>query len=217
MRALVRDAGHLKTQIVKDGLSGPYRLGAISTALQDYVPDIVMHFRDVAPAVQITVHPGSSQALYEQLVAGRLDAVICVRPPFAVPRDICLQHVADETFVHVSPGGVVHDEVLHALPWILYERSTWGGCLARGYVEKNLGDRPVLCELDSLEAIAAMVQRGLGQAVLPAWDGISNFYPGLKSSGLADDEVLRRSIVLLQKVSSGVRSIDHLLQSALMR
>ncbi|WP_420413501.1 LysR family transcriptional regulator [Roseibium sp.] len=215
--ALVRDAQRLSGHVTSDGLRGPYRLGAISTAMLDFVPKVVLHFREMAPEVRLTVRPGSSQALYESLAADEIDAVIGVEPPFSVPKEIRKRAMAEEPFMHITPRETPIEPQQEELPWILYDRSTWGGRLIASYLETQIGETPVLCELDSLETIAAMVEAGLGQAVVPKWAGMMTQYSGLTIDGLQTDQWFQRPIVLLQKSSSGVPSIDGLLQKTLLR
>lgn len=216
-RALVRDAGRLQGHIAPDGLSGPYRLGAISTALLDFVPDVVRQFREKAPGIQLSVRPGSSRALYQSLLEGEIDAAIGVSPSFAVPKEIRIAPLCEEPFSHITPGDDQNALAESSLPWIIYERSTWGGRLISRYLETQIGETPVLCELDSLETIATMVEAGLGQAVIPKWAGMASQHSGLAVADLEADQSYQRPIVLLQKSSSGVSTADALLRKALLK
>jgi len=54
-------------------------------------------------------------------------------------------------------------------PFIRYDRNQWGGQIVDRYLRQTgLVVREWL-ELDALEAIAALVSRGLGVAVVPDW------------------------------------------------
>jgi DNA-binding transcriptional LysR family regulator len=60
-------------------------------------------------------------------------------------------------------------ELLKSLPFIRYDRNQWGGHIADEYL-REIGIHPVeRYELDALEAIAVMVDRGLGISIVPDW------------------------------------------------
>ncbi len=214
-RDLVRDADRLAVHVTLDGLRGPYRLGTISTAMLDCVPKVVRQFRLKAPDVQLAVRPGSSQSLFEEFKAGIVDAVIVVAPPFTPPKEVKQALIAEEPFCLIRPAhaGAVSDE--ENLPWIVYDRSTWGGRQIAKYFDKDRGDVPTLCELDSLETIAAMVEEGLGQAIVPIWGRLEDLHPTIKIIPLGASSAELRSVVLLQNGSSAVRAIDRLLLNTL--
>lgn len=211
--ALVRDASRLSSGISNDRLSGPYRIGAISTALLDVVPKVVRAFREKAPDVQLSVLPGNSRSLYEDLLVEKVDAVICVAPPFQLPKGIRSFPVAEEPFLHIRPETHLRQDKNDVLPWIIYDRSSWGGGLASRYLDKALSHVSVLCELDSPETIAAMVHEGLGQAAVPRWSGLEIHHSDLCASASPIPSIPKRSIVLLQRTMSLVAKIDLLLQN----
>lgn len=60
-------------------------------------------------------------------------------------------------------------QLLKTLPFIRYDRNQWGGHIADEYLRET-GIHPVeRYELDALEAIAVMVDRGLGISIVPDW------------------------------------------------
>jgi DNA-binding transcriptional LysR family regulator len=59
--------------------------------------------------------------------------------------------------------------ILASEPFIRYERTRWGGRLVDGYL-RHAGIRPrERYELHALDAIAVLVDRGLGVALVPDW------------------------------------------------
>ncbi|WP_428522700.1 LysR family transcriptional regulator [Roseibium sp.] len=211
--ALVRDANRLSLEVSEHRLSGPYRIGSISTALLDVLPSVVREFRAKAPDVQLTVRPGSSQSLYEDLLSETVDAVICVQPPFALPKGIQSFQIVEEPFLHIRPVTHLRTFENGDLPWIIYDRSSWGGRLASPYLDHALAQMPVLCELDSPETIAAMVQEGLGQAAIPRWAGLEVQYSDMCTSATPIPSIVHRSIVLLQRSMSSLVEMDLLLKN----
>jgi DNA-binding transcriptional LysR family regulator len=60
-------------------------------------------------------------------------------------------------------------EALRSQPFLRYDRNVVGGQLADGYLHQH-GIKPhQRCELDGLDAIAVMVDRGLGVSLVPDW------------------------------------------------
>ncbi len=125
------------------------------------------------PELELYVSPGTSMDLYARLMDGALDACLVVQPPFALPKACDWRRLRSEPLLLISQ---LHDarrapeEILATSPFIRYDRMHWGGHLADNYLRK-LGLRPQeRFELDALEAIAVMVDRGLGVALVPQWN-----------------------------------------------
>ena len=74
--------------------------------------------------------------------------------------------------VLLKPAALKGDDVktlLSTHPFIRYDARAWGGLLVENYLRK-LGIRPQeRFELDALDAIAVLVDRGLGVALVPDW------------------------------------------------
>jgi len=213
-RRLVRDAKLLSSRIDPDGLSGPFRLGAVSTALLQFVPSVIAAIRDEAPRVDLTIRPGTSETLYADLLAGALDAVITVAAPFDLPKDIASVPLADQPVVHVLPagrGGATGKG--GELPWIVYDRASWGGRQIWERFGGAMRNGHLLCELDALETIAMMVSQGSGQAILPSWQGLEEL--GSKVAVSPMQPKTYRRIVFLHKRPGPSRNLLRLALSAL--
>jgi len=125
------------------------------------------------PELELSVSPGSSAQLYRAFQDGELDAVLCVAPPFALPKsqrfDGLVRHPVG---LLCGPDGARADA-----PFIVYSRNAWGGMASWRAVEQITPTPRILCELDALETIAIMVQSGLGVAMLPEWAGLAQRFP----------------------------------------
>jgi DNA-binding transcriptional LysR family regulator len=201
-RNLVLDAQRLGAHIDPGGLRGPYRLGAISTALLDFIPGLIETFRTIAPDVDLSIRPGTSLGLYEEVLSGNLDAAITVMPPFALPKGVGSRVLIEQPLVHIAPGNweVSDDHQGGILPWILYDRLSWGGRMIWELHKSDIGQGRVLCELDALETIALMVTQGSGQAIVPRWGKLNDQQLGLKITPLPGKAT--RRIVFLQMQTS---------------
>ncbi|TYC75751.1 LysR family transcriptional regulator [Stappia sp. BW2] len=196
-RRLVRDAQKLTSDIDATGLSGPFRLGAVSTALSDTVPVVIQQFRVKAPQAVLTVRPGTSADLYEGLRSGGLDAVIAVAAPFDLPKDIISRTLEVQTAVHALPPGRDTSAPAEDLPWIVYDRQSWGGRKLWSNFGGLVGEEHILCELDAPETIAQMVSQGAGQAILPVWQGLRMHGPAMTLKDLPGGT--GRKMVFLRK------------------
>ena len=185
VRDFVLQIRDLKTPPSKTALSGELRLGAISTAITGYLSEQLVRLSHAHPQIEITVEPGTSANLYQRVVTGELDAAFLAEPPFELPKTCDWQQLYSEELVLLKPAtldGEHVDTLLATHPFIRYDSRSWGGLLVTAYLRKA-GIRPKeRYELDALDAIAVLVDRGLGVALVPDW-------PPPWPSGLSIDRV----------------------------
>jgi len=163
-KSLIADAAAMQNEVNSKTLSGEFRLGAISTALMDNVPNIITAFESYAPNADLKIAPGSSASLWQQLEAGEIDAAIIVEPEGAGLQGGIFYPVAEQQY------AVIGDP--KCTPLIRYDKESWGGVIAWEWTKQNLSTKSMLCELDSLETIAALVNQGLGHSIVPIWTGL---------------------------------------------
>lgn len=217
-RELSDKAASLRSMIDPSGLSGPFRLGAISTALFDHVPAILRCLEAEAPRAELSVRPGSSSELHGLLDEGQLDAALVVAPPFDVTKTIRVHPIERQAFVRVLPPGVslADEEAVARLPWIVYERTSWGGSLTTKLLHAVQQGGRILCELDSPETIALMVEQGIGQSILPVWNALSTQHPKLNLVPLNEEEPLQREIVYMERAAGGLSPLAALIRGAII-
>ncbi len=171
-RNLLREVRDLRAA-ADDGMSpGELRLGVFGSAMTGVLPPVLRRLYDRHPALSVLVLQGSSVELCRQVAAGALDAAIVVEPQFAIGKGCEWSLLIEEPLLVVAPrrlqGGLAHD-LLARQPFIRYDRSVLGGQLADRYLrDHGIAVRQRL-EIDSLMAIAAFVDQGLGVALLPDW------------------------------------------------
>jgi DNA-binding transcriptional LysR family regulator len=169
---LVRDTRDLKAMAGTAVLSGEMRIGAINTALTGLLPDILHQLAQDYPLIEIFIRPGASMDLYTEVLNGSLDAAFIIEPRFTMQKTVTFTTLRQEPLVLIVPkdrAGADPVELLKTHPFIRYDRNQWGGHIADEYLQA-VGIRPVeRYELDALEAIAVMVNRGLGISIVPDW------------------------------------------------
>lgn len=171
-RDLLRDVADMRSVANDSSVSGELRLGACPTALAGMLPDILARMVEKFPQINVFIKPGYSADLYRAVESGELDAAIVLQAPFPLPKTCDWQLLREEPLVVLAPESMAHrdpHELLANEPLIRYDRYQWGGRQADEYLRK-VGIVPhERFELNALNAIAVMVDRGLGVSLVPDW------------------------------------------------
>ncbi len=171
-RDLLRDVGNLRTVANDDAAAGELRLGAGTNALTGMLPDVLARMVERFPLINVFIKPGYSPELYRAVESGEIDAAIVLQAPFALPKTCQWELLREEPLVVLAPltmAGRDPHELLATEPLIRYDRQQWGGRQADQYL-RLAGIVPrERFELNALNAIAVMVDRGLGVSLVPDW------------------------------------------------
>ena len=136
------------------------------------MPDAVAKIARKYDGLSFYFMPGMSTELYRHVAEESVDVAIIVEPRFVLGKSLKWKTVREEPLVLIVPADLPdvdpHD-LLRSQPFIRYDRTQWGGRQVDNYL-KQVGIRPEeWMELDALDAIAALVSRGLGVALVPDW------------------------------------------------
>ena len=171
-RDLLRDVADLSAVANDSATAGELRLGAGTNALTGMLPDILARMVAKFPQIKVFIKPGYSPDLHRSVESGELDAAIVLQAPFALPKTCCWELLREEPLVVLAPralAGRDPHELLASEPLIRYDRQQWGGRQA----DQNLRIAGIVprerFELNALNAIAVMVDRGLGVSLVPDW------------------------------------------------
>jgi len=171
-REILRDVADLRTLANDSAVSGELRLGACQTALAGILPDILARMVEKLPHINVFVKPGFSADLYRAVESGELDAALVLQAPYVLPKTCSWQLLREEPLIVLAPqsmAGRDPHELLATEPLIRYDRNQWGGRQADEYL-RTVGITPhERFELNALNAIAVMVDRGLGVSLVPDW------------------------------------------------
>lgn len=214
-RTIVRQVALLAGDADFDGLTGSLRIGAISTMLTGLLPRALQELSRLAPGIKPSILPGTSRALYQALQDAELDAVICVAPPFEMPKSLRAIALRTEPLVllsHEPPDGSIA-RTLQAGPYIRYDPASWGGLHAERYLTNHAIAIESLFDLDGLEAIAMLVADGIGVSLVPQWSGLEQMAHNLVITPVQGD--YRRDIVLVTAASSERPTMLDALRAAL--
>ena len=171
-RDLLRDVADLSAVANDSATAGELRLGAGTNALTGMLPDILARMVAKFPEIKVFIKPGYSPDLHRCVENGELDAALVLQAPFALPKTCNWELLREEPLVVLAPRAFADrdpHELLANEPLIRYDRQQWGGRQADQYL-RMAGIVPrERFELNALNAIAVMVDRGLGVSLVPDW------------------------------------------------
>ncbi|KRG66622.1 LysR family transcriptional regulator [Stenotrophomonas terrae] len=216
-RDLLRGVADLRSVANESGMAGELRLGACPTALGGLVPDILARMVAKFPEINVFIKPGYSADLYGAVESGDLDAAMVLQAPFSLPKTCDWQLLREEPLVVLAPArmaGADPHQLLREEPLIRYDRHEWGGRQADEYLRKAGIVPRERFELNALNAIAVMVDHGLGVSLVPDWakpwpEGIS-----VVRIPLPEPSEPRRIGMVWSRASVRLRQVNVLLDEA---
>jgi DNA-binding transcriptional LysR family regulator len=183
--ATVREA-HEAVRQLSAGVTGELRIGAIKCVGQYFLPYVLSEIGAKHPLVRPRLLYLESDALYDALLANKLDVAMVVDPP--PDRRLVFQNVFDERISLVSGRGhpfhgrpTVDVSELASANFVSLSPRTSAGAACRAYLERvGIAVVPAVTT-DNVETVKRMVEAGMGVAFLPDMttvdDVVSNGYP----------------------------------------
>ena len=154
-------------------VEGQLRLGVIETMQATLLPAAMAWLRAHHPALQVKPVRGRTTELLDAVKGGDLDAAIVVQPSAGGSQRLAWHPVLRKELVLVAPpqstearaqGLFKHHE------WIRFDPETSTGRMAARWVREHApGARPTL-DMQSVQAVVAMVSAGLGISIVPEPD-----------------------------------------------
>lgn len=219
VRVLVREFADLRGIAQEGVVSGELRLGACPTVLAGLLPGVFARMIANFPQINVYIQPGYSAALYGAVENGDLDAAFVLQSPYPLPKTCDWQLLREEPLILLAPahlGDRDPHQLLRDEPLIRYDRNQWGGREADDYLRKvGITPRERL-ELNALNAIAVMVDRGLGVSLVPDW---ARPWPeGLRLARLPlpGPSAPRRIGMIWSRASVRLRLVNVLLRESLL-
>lgn len=150
-------------------LAGRLTVGIVPTAMAHVAPPALARLKSSHPDLIIEIRTGLSGELAQSVQAGDLDAALLTGPDLP-PEGLQLRRVASQPLAVIAPADYSEPSdqaLIESHPFIWFSRKTWAG----QQIERRLLDRRIRVrasmEIDSLEAIEALVRHGLGVAIVP--------------------------------------------------
>jgi DNA-binding transcriptional LysR family regulator len=217
VRQLLSDAANLHSLVNDDEMSGELKLGACTTPLVGILPKLLARVSALYPNIKVHIQSGSSEQLYTQVEANALDAAFVLKAPHDLPKTCEWMLLREEALVVLAPKSMADRDPLALLreePFIRYDRLLWGGRSADNYLRTTGIATQDRFELNTLNAIAVMVDSGLGVSLVPDW--ISPEPAGINVVRLAlpDKPIGRRIGIVWSRASIRMRLLRILLDES---
>ena len=145
-------------------------VGAIASVQRSFLPDALARFHQQCPECRTRVVPGLSMELVNLVDTGEIDMAAIIRPPFSLQSELRWTTLALEPYRLIVPKDVPGEdwiELLSSLPFIRYDRSSFGGRQVDRFLRQMHFTLREVSELDELEAIIRLVENGVGVALVP--------------------------------------------------
>jgi DNA-binding transcriptional LysR family regulator len=217
-RKFLGEVRDLKSIAAGDRPSGDLRIGAFQASLTGMLPSILLLMAEKYPQILVHISPGTAVDLYPKVLGGDLDAAIIARPPFVLPKICDWRPLREEPLVLLTPASRPTGDpnrMLASEPFIRLDRRSWAGQLIEGYL-RRAGIQPhERLEIDSAPAIATMVDRGLGVALVHDWPPPWPEGLALRKLPVADSSFSRHVDLLWLRASPRLRLVQAFLEVAI--
>jgi DNA-binding transcriptional LysR family regulator len=218
-RELLGSARDIRSMVAGGTLTGELRLGALQTAQSGLLADIFARFVTAHPQIELRTIRDHPAQLYRKVIDGDVDAAMTVHPPFEIPKSCDWVVLREEPYVVITSAAVPEDDahaVLAREAFIRLDRKVFSGQLIDCYLREAGIEPKERLELDGLELIVQLVDRGLGVSLLPDWappwpEGLS-----LRKLPLPDRSFRRRTGLLWSRASLRVSLVHAFLEQALL-
>lgn len=169
-RPVLADMNGLRALVQESAMQGELRLGVINSALHTLIPEMLERYCRKYPDVHVHVHADVSPQLLHQLQEDIIDLAVCQHPAFDLPKTLGWSLLREEALIVIAHKSLQREPPLHLLktqPFIRYDRKLAGGRRADAFLRAHHIEPKASFELDSLLAIALMVDRRLGVSLIP--------------------------------------------------
>lgn len=172
--ATALDAIEAARQHRHPAISGRIVLGAIRSLQMTIIPMALHEIGDRYPDLYVKVIQGDSLELLGQLNAGELDAAAIIRPASGGSSRLSWFDLAAQPFVFVAPADspdLAFPELIRRHGWLQFDTSLTSGRIAASLLHGIAPGTRARFELESIEAVLAMVASGQGVSILPRVGG----------------------------------------------
>lgn len=157
-----------------DDLAGTVRVGALVSALMGEFADALWVLKREHPRLDVKLYAGLSASFAHQVEHGELDAAVVTQSPLRLPAGLVWSPLYTEPMVLVVPRKPHFAlpaqplEMLRRAPFLRFDHATWTGVLVdRALAQCGATQVHEALELNSVEAILALVRQGFGVSIVP--------------------------------------------------
>ncbi|MFT8246850.1 LysR family transcriptional regulator [Roseomonas sp. BN140053] len=199
----------------REGAAGRIRLGTGATACIHLLPPALAGLRRRMPGVEVVVETGNTPEMVRRVEEGGLDVAVVTMP---VPRrrSLQLEPLVTDPLLALLPDaaapsqGALSAAVLARFPLIMYDTGGTVRRLVDEWLARAGAEPRIVMELDSIEAIKALVASGLGASVLPSL-ALQSPVPGAQCHTLRP-ALSRQLVTVLRREKTRDRGLRTLLK-----
>ena len=194
-------------------VSGKLVIGTIRTVQSTNLPLALRYVSDRFTQLTVRVVQGDSVELLQQLQAGQIDAAVLIRPSAGGSSRLSWRNLERQPYVFVAPPdskGLSIEKLLQTYPWIQFDTSLSGGGVAAKYVARIAPRTRSRFELESVEAIHALVSAGAGVSLLPKLSNPMNAFKPVRQIPLGNQAPSRQIAFVCRKPDEENRRIAAL-------
>jgi DNA-binding transcriptional LysR family regulator len=154
-------------------LGGTVVMGALVSALMGAFADCLWALKKGYPALEVTLLAGQSADFATRVERGELDAAVVTQPPARLVSNLLWTPLYSEPMVLIVPRRPHFDmpdrplDILRQCPFIRFDRQLWTGQLVDQAIAASGARVHDAMELNSVEAIIALVRQGFGVSIVP--------------------------------------------------
>ncbi len=194
-----------------EALVGTLAVGIVPSAMAGLAPPALAALRAAHPRLRLRIRAGLSADLALMVRSGELDAALTTAPEAAIP-GLRAREAAREPLEAIAPAAAQGGDaraLLQGRPFIWFSRRTWAGQMIERRIEEMGLSVDAAMEVDSLEAVEALVRHGLGVSVAPRRAGVGR--AGIAAAPLGDPPLWRALALLERPRNPRARLADALL------
>ena len=154
-------------------LGGTVVMGALVSALMGAFADCLWALKKRHPALEVTLLAGQSADFALRVERGELDAAVVTQPPGRLASSLVWTPLYSEPMVMIVPRRPHFEmpeeplDILTQCPFIRFDRQLWTGQLVAETIDASSASVQDAMELNSVEAIIALVRQGFGVSIVP--------------------------------------------------
>jgi DNA-binding transcriptional LysR family regulator len=156
-----------------DPLTGMVVMGTLVSALMGAFADGLWALMRKHPGLEVKLFAGLSADFALRVDRGELDAAVITQPPDRLPSNLVWTALYAEPLVLIVPRRphfilpAEPLEILTQCPFLRFDRQAWTGHLVNRTLEQCGATVREGMELNSVEAIMALVRQGFGVSIVP--------------------------------------------------
>ena len=154
-------------------LSGTLVMGALVSSLMGAFADALWTLKRQHPGLEVTLFAGQSADFATRVERGELDAAVVTQPPNRLPATLSWTPLYSEPMVLIVPTRphftlpAAPLQMLAQAPFMRFDRHAWTGHLVNEVLLQCRAQVTEGLELNSVEAIVALVRQGFGVSIVP--------------------------------------------------